>query len=126
MTESLPIWVLSIGGLLEPEEAARRLSMNSREPLEEMVEGGRLICLTVEGEKRFPGFQFTGTGVLPGIAQCVAELRQADLGARSQALWFAEGNRLLQGLSPAAWLGRGRDSSVVAEAARAARHRLTG
>jgi hypothetical protein len=90
----------------------------------DLLARGALYGVVVAGTWRLPLFQFTGTGVLPGLDQVVPALPEG-LHPLAVANWFTGANVDLDTgsgpVSPLDWLTAGGDPAPVARLASALR-----
>src|SRR5436190_8716168 len=104
------------GGARPAAEVSKLLALSPKE-VESWRAAGRLLA--VQGETpgySYPSWQFSGRGLLPGLAEVLEDLRGHDLLA--QVLFFLQSNLRLHGKSPLHELRRGK----VEEVRRAARN----
>lgn len=120
------LWSKRLGPLLSREQAQKLLGVGSRQAVSQRAKRRRLLALPTHDDRlAFPAFQFSASGrpyaALPAILEA---FEGADLSSYTIASWFVTPQRLLRGMSPAAWLRRGRDPERVVEAARRSAARL--
>jgi hypothetical protein len=104
------------GGTLTAEEAAGVLGI-SRQAVEKKRSSGNLLALTTGRHGyRYPAWQFTKSGVIPGLEDVLMALAPHD--PWMQAAFFLGSNPRLKGKSPLEMLKAGQ-LSVVLKAAEA-------
>jgi hypothetical protein len=107
------------GGALSVDEAAEALGL-TRQAVDKRRRAGKLLAVSL-GKRgfRFPAFQFVRGGVVPGVEQVLAALRQHD--PWMQLSFLANRNSDLDDRSPAEVLqrGNGGDADAVMRAAAA-------
>ncbi len=98
------------GGSLTAEEAAKRLHL-TRQAVDKRRRAGRLLGLHV-GRRgyAYPAWQFGEHGVLPGLEEVLADLRDHD--PWMQVGFFLNGNVRLNGKAPLAELRHGHIEAV--------------
>lgn len=114
------LWHRHVGQTLTTEQVREILGVGTRQAVSDFVKRRRLLAIRgVDGRLLFPAFQFGPSGrpfpAMPGIIDAFA-----GAGARDATIasWFATPQDLLDRTTPAGWLGSGRDSAIVIEAAR--------
>lgn len=120
------VWSKRLGPRFTREQVQRLLGVRSRQAVSQLVKRRRLLALpTREGRLAFPAFQFSPSGrpyeAIPTVLDAFAV---AYLDPYTIASWFVTRQALLRGMTPAAWLQRGRDPQRVIEAARRSAARL--
>ena len=102
------------GGGLSAEQAARLLGM-SRQAVDNMRKAGGLLALELGRRGNlYPAFQFTASGLLPGLTETLAALRSHDVWM--MLAFFVSPNLRLNGKAPVERLQSGDVSAVVAAA----------
>jgi hypothetical protein len=102
------------GGTWTAEEAAKILGI-TRQAVDKRRRAGKLLGLT-SGRYgyRYPVWQFTGSGVLEGLADTLSALAAHD--EWIQAAFFVGNNPRLNGRTPVEMLGAGKVERVLAAA----------
>jgi hypothetical protein len=104
------------GPALSGADVARVLKV-SRQAVDKRRLAGKLLGVSTGTRSyRYPAWQLTATGILPGLEDVLAELRSEPAWARLR--FFVSGNHRLADKTPTEWLRRGRIEPVL-EAARA-------
>jgi len=99
------------GGMLGVDEVARTLDL-TRQGVDKRRRAGRLLAIsTGRHGYQYPAWQFTATGVLPGLEPVLEALSGHD--AWMQLVFFVSGNVRLNNESPLAELRRGHLEEVV-------------
>lgn len=103
------------GGAVNVEKAAALLGI-SRQAVDRRRKAGKLIALTM-GRRgyRYPIWQFTHNGALPGLGAVLARL--GVYGPWMQTAWFVNPNTRLEGATPLTELRDGHVERVVDAAA---------
>jgi hypothetical protein len=109
------------GGSLSSEQVADLLGLSKRQSVDYQRRERALVAWrTSAGKWRYPVWQFTERGVLPGIRECLAVLpTDAGFGAM---LFFLSPRHSLQGRRPLDLLRAGQPQEAVAAAERHDRH----
>lgn len=103
------------GGALTEEEVAKNLGI-SRQAVDKRREAGKLLALSIGRHGyRYPIWQFTDCGALPGLEDVLNVLAPHD--EWMQLLFFVSSNPRLNGRTPAEALERGEDLRAVLDAA---------
>jgi hypothetical protein len=76
-----------------------------------------IITLFGHGQYFFPDWQFQDRGLLPGLAQVIAELQHNDLDAVGQIIFMTTGDIRLSGRKPLDCLRKGGIDAVLHAAA---------
>jgi hypothetical protein len=98
------------GGVLTSCEVAARLGVNVRS-VYRMRRGGRLLGIRLpNGQYRYPVWQLTERGVLPGLHDVLQSFCGMSPWARTA--WFVGGNTVLEGRRPVDLLRAGDVGSV--------------
>jgi len=104
------------GGTISADEAAEVLGL-TRQGVDQRRRAGRLLALTL-GRRgyRYPLWQFSGHGMLPGLEDTLRALDSFEEWA--QASWFINPNMDLDGHSPLTLLRQGHSEPVIQAARR--------
>jgi hypothetical protein len=104
----------SDGGSLTATEAAEHLGI-TRQAVDKRRKAGQLLALELPKRgMHYPAWQFADEGVLPGLVETLAALREHDSWA--QARFFVSGNLRLGGRRPVDLLRRGKIEPVLGAA----------
>jgi len=113
------VWQRELGPLLSGAQVRELLGGVSRQRVDELVRGQRLISLRERsGRRRYPLFQFEDGHPLETIVAAfwiVAETAASDWTAAS---WCIRSDPALEGRSPAEWARAGKDRERVLQIAR--------
>lgn len=102
------------GGTLTVAQVAKHLQV-SRQSVDRRRRYNQLLAIPIGRHGyRYPAWQFTPTGTLPGWAQVLAVLRDRD--AWAKMIFFLSPNDRLEHHTPLAVLRQGRTNDVVAAA----------
>jgi hypothetical protein len=112
-------WGRVLGPLFDVEQAQTVLKVKSRQAVSDLARRGRLLALEGSGgRKLYPAFQFGPNGrPYPEISKVVEIFTGIVETPYTIASWFVSPQDLLDGETPAAWLGTGKDSSQLLAAA---------
>jgi hypothetical protein len=114
------VWEDELGPLLASAQVRGLLGGVSRQRVDELLRGRRLIGLRdSSGRRRFPVFQFAENGqpiaVLVDAFWTIADVTVSEWTAAS---WCTRPDDALEGVSPAVWAREGRDPLRLARIAR--------
>ena len=117
------LWSTRVGDRWDVTRATEFLGV-TRQALYKRLKNGTLLGVRGRGTTWFPTWQFDPTAgiVRAVIAGILAEFRNADAETDPLfiAAWATKANRLLEDLSPAEWVSKGRGDDAVIRAARRA------
>lgn len=105
LLERYPTWAVSE---VVEHKGVKAPSLNKR------VNRGTLIAVRIEGDLRFPAFQFDNsspTGEIPGLSEVLSEMQLSSPWIRFS--WFVSPNERLGGDSPVDALKDGRKDAVL-------------
>ena len=104
------------GGTISADEAAEVLGL-TRQGIDRRRRAGRLLALTL-GRRgyRYPLWQFSGHGMLPGLEDTLRALD--SFGEWARASWFINPNMDFDGRSPLTLLRQGHSEPVIQAARR--------
>lgn len=113
-------WQRHLGTLFETSDVQALLGVGTRQAVSDRARrGGLLMLATPDGRRYYPAFQFGPAGkpyaVLP---QVLAAFAEAEVSPYTVASWFRTPQALLDGGTPARWMGEGRPDEPLVEAAR--------
>jgi hypothetical protein len=119
------LWAKAVGDRWDTSTTAEFLGI-SRQALHERVKRGTIIGLPGRGTTWFPIWQFDllGRAVRPVVLEVVDAFRRSlgEADPYTIASWATSRQSALDGLTPADWLGSGRDeTALVNTATRSAR-----
>jgi hypothetical protein len=122
MAASLLKWQQELGPLLEAKDVETLLGVGTRQAVADLRARKRLLGLQREdGRVLYPAFQFGPKGRPFEEMPAILEAFGSAVGPWTIASWFTTPNRLLEGRTPAGWLGAGTDTArAVAAAGRSA------
>jgi len=111
-------WRKGLGTLFTEDEATQLLGTEPSQ-LELMKWNEELIVLPTDGSgDRFPAFQFQDGQVSLPLARAHWTLvKRGGVSPWTAASWARSGHPELEDLSPAQWMGNGRDAETLAEVA---------
>jgi hypothetical protein len=119
------VWEDELGPLLDSSEVRGLLGGVSRQRVDELLRGHRLIGLRDSaGRRRFPAFQFLDGGPVPALVQAFWTVADGALSDWTAAAWCVAPDDSLRGLSPAEWARGGNDAARLAQIAEQDRSRL--
>jgi hypothetical protein len=109
------------GGSLSSDEVAHLLGLSNRQAVIYRRETGKLIAYrSTPGTWRYPRWQFNERGVLPGVAEVLAEL-ETDSGYGAM-IYFLSAAYSLEGKRPLDLLRDGKVDELVLDASRYQTH----
>lgn len=121
------VWEGELAPLLDSSEVRDLLGGVSRQRVDELLRGHRLIGLRDSaGRRRFPAFQFVDGEPVPALVQAFWTVADGALSDWTAAAWCVAPDDSLSGLSPAEWARAGRDAPRLAQIAEQDRTRLAG
>lgn len=109
-----------LGALLDTHQVQALLGVGTRQAVSDRARRGGLLALpTSSGRVFFPAFQF-GPGGRPHAAlpKVLAAFAEAEVDPWTVASWFRTAQALLDGTTPADWMGHGKGEDRLLEAAR--------
>lgn len=113
-----PTWENVLGPLLRSAQVRELLGAVSRQRVDELVRGKRLIGLRQgSGRRRYPLFQFDDGRPVAAIVQAFYTVSEG-LDDWSAASWCVHPDPALEGMSPAQWAKAGKDGERLARVAR--------
>jgi hypothetical protein len=115
-------WRQHLGALLDAHEVQTLLHVGTRQAVSDRARRGGILALpTSAGRVYYPAFQFgPGGRPFPAVPRVLSIFARAEASPWTVASWFRTPQELLEGLTPAAWLGHGRSEERLLEAARRA------
>ncbi len=119
------VWEGELGPLLDSSEVRELLGGVSRQRVDELQRGRRLIGLRdSSGRRRFPAFQFLDGHPVAVIVEAFWKVAEGALSEWTAAAWCVAADAALDGFSPAQWARQGRDPARVLRIAEQDRGRL--
>lgn len=104
-------WENALGPLLSSGQVRDLLGGVSRQRVDELTRGHRLIgLLDRNGRRRFPAFQFLDARPLEELIAAYWTLAADAADEWTAASWCVSPDPALEGMSPAAWIRAGRDA----------------
>jgi hypothetical protein len=121
------LWGRAVGDRWDTTTAAEFLGI-SRQALNERVKRGTIVGLPGRGTTWFPTWQFdlVARSARPVVVDVVDAFRRAmgESDLYTVASWATTRQSMLDGLTPADWIGAGRDSARLIDAARRSARKL--
>lgn len=112
-------WENELGPLLSSAQVRELLGDVSRQRVDELLRGHRLIGLSDSaGRRQFPSFQFHDGRPLEPLVAAFWTVATGALSDWTAASWCVSGDEALEGRSPARWAREGRDPERLARVAR--------
>jgi hypothetical protein len=112
-------WENEVGPLLSSAQVRELLGDVSRQRVDELLRGHRLIGLRDSaGRRRFPSFQFRDARPLEDLVAAYWTLAEASASDWTAASWCTSPDDALDGLSPAQWVHAGADPERLHRVAR--------
>ena len=113
-------WSRHLGVLLDTHQVQALLGVGTRQAVSDRARRGGLLALpTSSGRVFFPAFQFgPGGQPHPALPKVLAVFAAAEVSPWTIASWFRTGQALLDGSTPADWMGQGKGEDRLLEAAR--------
>ena len=104
------------GGSYSSEEVARALGYKNRQSVDYQREAGNLVAWRSTNKWRYPVWQFTKNGILPGIKECLHALKAEE--SWDAMIFFLSKRHSLSGESPLDLLRKGKTEEAIAAAIR--------
>lgn len=112
-------WQGELGPLLSSAHVRELLGAVSRQRVDELLRGRRLIgLLDTAGRRQFPAFQFHDGRPLESLVAAYWTLADATVDEWTAASWCVSPDDALEGLSPSQWARQGRPHERLATIAR--------
>jgi hypothetical protein len=112
-------WENELGPLLTSSQVRELLDDVSRQRVDELRRGRRLIgILDQSGRRKFPAFQFHDGRPLEPLVDAFWTLADAAVSPWTAASWLVAGDDALDGYSPVGWVNEQRDPERLALVAR--------
>lgn len=116
---SAAAWENELGPLMSSSEVRELLGDVSRQRVDELLRGRRLIgLLDGAGRRRFPSFQFEDGRPVEALVAAHWTIADAAANEWSAAAWCVAPDEALEGDSPVRWARDGRDPARLAAVAR--------
>ncbi|MGH3500094.1 MAG: hypothetical protein ACRDQA_04190 [Nocardioidaceae bacterium] len=111
MLATMPVahpWDAQIGPFYDTPTVARLLNVTKQAIADRVRRRTLLAATTRQGKIVYPTWQFEGRRVLPEVSQAVAAFRDVPVDGWAIGSWFTTPVELLDGATPAQWLGKHR------------------
>jgi len=119
------VWEGELGPLLSTAHVRELLGGISRQRVDELARGHRLISLSDSSRRRwFPVFQFKDGRPVQSLVAAFSMIAEATESGWTAAAWCVAPDPALDGNSPAVWAKSGRDPARLEQVARQDRGRL--